>query len=237
MRTGFDGNGRDGDTVPLSPPTAVRSGTPTESLVASAVGDRCANCGAMLSSDQRYCVVCGERRGAPRFTLPAATVTTTQTSVSPARPPRVPRSGSATTLVAGVGTLLLALLVGFVIGNAASRNNTKTVSASAPAIKVLNVGGAGPAAASRGTSAAGTPHSAAKSARRSHTGAAKAPAHKTIVTKKIVNAESNAAAKVLGGNHTPPATTKLGQKCSGSTCSKAGFNKKTHKFDGSFFGQ
>src|SRR5450432_3902940 len=43
----------------------------TQPLVSATVGDRCVSCGAPMSSDQRYCVACGERRGKPRFSLSA----------------------------------------------------------------------------------------------------------------------------------------------------------------------
>jgi hypothetical protein len=241
MSTDFQGNGHDAETQPFGSTTAVRVGAPTEAeptetLVASAVGDRCVNCGATLQSDQRYCVVCGERRGAPRFALPAPATTettTTTSSISGRDGSRSPRFGSATTLIAGVGTLLLALLVGFLIGNAASKNNTKTVSASNPPIKVINVGGSSSGTSS--TPASTTPSSGAKTSSGSHKSTTKTP--KSTVTKKQANAESNAASKTLGGNGTPPANTKVGQKCSGSACNKPGYNKKTKKFDGSFFGQ
>lgn len=237
MTTEFQGNGHDSDTHEFGSATAVEDGTPTETLVASAVGDRCVNCGATLQSDQRYCVVCGERRGAPRFALPApaaTTETTITTSVSGRGGPRSPRFGSATTLVAGVGTLLLALLVGFLIGNAASKNNTKTVNAPAPKITVLNTGGSGNTG-SASTPTSTTSNSGAKTSSGSHK--SKTKASKATVSKKAAKAETNAAQKTLGGNGTPPANTKVGQKCSGSACNKPGYNKKTKKFDGSFFGQ
>jgi hypothetical protein len=238
MSTDFQANGRDDETQQFGVATAVQDGTPTETLVSSAVGDRCVNCGATLQSDQRYCVVCGERRGAPRFALPAATTTTTEvttssSSISGRGGSRSPRFGSATTLIAGVGTLLLALLVGFLIGNAASKNNTKTVSAAAPAVKVINVGGGSSTGSSSGTATSAS--SSGKTSSGSHK--SKTKASKPTVSKKQAKAESNAAAKTLGGSATPPANTKVGQKCSGSACNKPGYNKKTKKFDGSFFGQ
>src|SRR6201992_4065048 len=62
-----------GAPAPVAPPSFATGGeAPTESLVAGTMGDRCVNCGAPLADDQRYCVVCGERRGAARFTLPTA---------------------------------------------------------------------------------------------------------------------------------------------------------------------
>src|SRR5579875_976275 len=239
MSTGYQGNGHDGETQSFGSAAAVREDTQTETLVSSAVGDRCVNCGATLLSDQRYCVVCGERRGAPRFTLPAATTTTevTTTSSIGGRGARGPRFGSPTTLVAGVGTLLLALLVGFLIGNAASKNNnTKPVASAPPVIKVVNTGGGGSTGgASSSASTPATSSSGSGTSSGAHKAKAKAP--KPAATKKTVSAESNAAAKVTGGNNVPPANTKVGQKCSGSACKKPGYNKKTHKFDGSFFGQ
>jgi hypothetical protein len=234
MSTDFQANGRDGETQEFGSATAVQDGAPTESLVSAAVGDRCVNCGATLQSDQRYCVVCGERRGAPRFALPAPTTTTevtTSSSTSGRGGSRSPRFGSATTLIAGVGTLLLALLVGFLIGNAASKNNTKTVNAGTPAVKVINVGGSSGASTSPTST---TSNSGSKTSSGSHKSNTKA---KSALSKKQAKAETNAASKTLGGNATPPANTKVGQKCSGSSCSKPGFNKKTKKFDGSFFGQ
>lgn len=238
MSTDFQKNGRDGTTQEFGA-TAVQDGTPTGTLVLSAVGDRCVNCGATLSSDQRYCVICGERRGAPRFSLPMATttteVTTTTSSIPGRRGFRGPRFGSPATLIAGVGTLLLALLVGFLIGNAATKNNnTKPVAAAAPVIKVVNTGGG----SSSGSSSTAPSTSSGNAAKGSSGGSHKSKTKpKATVSKKQAAAETNAANKTLGGNNTPPAGTKVGQKCSGSACNKAGFNKKTHKFDGSFFGQ
>jgi hypothetical protein len=238
MSADFHDNGRDGDTQQLAATTVTQERAPTETLVASAVGDRCVNCGATLQSDQRYCVVCGERRGAPRFALPAPAVTTetTTTTMSGRAGSPGPRFGSATTLIAGVGTLLLALLVGFLIGNAASKNNTKTVNAGTPKVTVVNTGG-GTSAGSATSPTSTTASSGASSSSTSHKAKPKTPKAKAKVAKQQAKAESNAAAKVTGGNGTPPANTKIGQKCSGSACNKAGYNKKTHKFDGSFFGQ
>lgn len=240
MSTDFEGNGNDGETAPFASGAAVADDAPTETLVASSVGDRCVNCGATLTSDQRYCVVCGERRGAPRFTLPVAgpAVQSATTTTTTSRPTRSggPRFGPGATLVAGVGTLLLALLVGFVIGNAASKSNTKTVTTGS-GVKVINVGGssAGATTASTGTSTAAS--SAPKTKHSSHSHSHKAKKATSAATKKTTNAETGAAQKVLGGNNTPPANTKVGQKCTGSSCKKPGYNKKTHRFDGSFFGQ
>ncbi|MFZ0388585.1 MAG: zinc-ribbon domain-containing protein, partial [Solirubrobacteraceae bacterium] len=63
-----DGPAQSRGAVPAPPPSfAGNAEAPTENLVAGTMGDRCVNCGAPLSSDQRYCINCGERRGAARF--------------------------------------------------------------------------------------------------------------------------------------------------------------------------
>ena len=225
-------------------------GVPTEALVAGTVGDRCVNCGAPLSSDQRYCVVCGERRGAPRFSLPATTVVeeTVTTSSMPPKPPRSARFGSGTTLIAGVATLLLAILVGVLIGHNTA-NNQKTVAAGPTKIIKVNAGGVAPSSSgSTVPSGSGASSSAGSSASSSGGGSggghskanaggskgkSKAPKKAPAVTKKQAAAQQQAATKVLGGSSTPPPTVTVGQKAPKGT---PGVNKKTGKFDGSFFG-
>src|SRR4051794_2426555 len=80
-------------------------------------GDECPSCGASLAPDQRYCLRCGQRRGSAG--LPLAT-----TSAEPSVPVAVPKRGHNTvntTLIAGVGTLLLAMGVGVIIGRASQK--------------------------------------------------------------------------------------------------------------------
>ena len=113
-------------------------------------GEPCRECGAPLAEDQRYCLNCGARRGAPRVEIqrPApAAVAPAATSVARGR---TWHAGGATA-VAGVATLLLAMGVGVLIGRA-GRSSTPD-RASAPA-QVISVSGApaagGPAAATTG---------------------------------------------------------------------------------------
>ena len=208
------------------------AGAPTEALVSGTVGDRCVNCGAPLSSDQRYCVACGERRGAPRFTLPAATAAAAAEPVPAPVVSRPPRAGSRLgvgAVIAGVATLLLAMLVGVLIGHNTAGSATRTV-ASAP-VRIIKVGG-GPTSSGNSGSTSG---SAAPAKRTSHKSTSRNKAKQAAappVSKKTAAAQQSAAAKVLGGKSAPPATVTVGQTGSGK-----GFNKKTHKFDGSFFGQ
>jgi hypothetical protein len=212
-------------------------GAPIEALVSGTVGDRCVNCGAPLSSDQRYCVVCGERRGAARFSLPAtaaATATETTTVSTASREPRRPRFGSGTTLVAGVATLLLAILVGVLIGHNTASNQPQPV-ASKPTVITVNGGTAPPAATSASIPASGSSSSgsAKKGKGGSAKGKSKAAKKAPAVSKKAAAAQQQAASKVLGGAHNAPPTVTVGQKAPKGT---PGVNKKTGKFDGSFFG-
>ena len=127
------------------------------------------------------------------------------------------------------------MLVGVLIGHNTAGSGTRTV-ASAP-VRIIKVGGGG--ATSSGStagsgSASGSGGSTASSAKRKHVSHAK-PKPKKVTPKiapKTANSEQSAASKVLGGKSTPPATVTVGQSGTGK-----GFNKKTHKFDGSFFGQ
>ncbi|MBV9818538.1 MAG: hypothetical protein JOZ07_09345 [Solirubrobacterales bacterium] len=210
------------ETPPRNPPPTFVDGA-----------DRCVNCGAALSGEQRYCVSCGERRGKPRFTLaPSEAAAEAPTTVTPP-PAKVPRSSSPATVVAGVGTLLLAMGVGVLIGhNTAS--TPKQLAAASPT--VVTVGGAGAgagattAAASAGSGArSGAGRSPGKS--RGHRNAQK---NSSKPTAQQAAKASSAASKVLGSSqkNLPPATVTVGQKGHGP-----GFNKKSGKFDGSFFGQ
>jgi hypothetical protein len=222
----------------------AHAGAPIEALVAGTVGDRCVNCGAPLSSDQRYCVVCGERRGAPRFSLPATAVVeeTVTSSAPPPKPPRRARLGSGTTLVAGVATLLLAVLVGVLIGHGSASNGAKTVAGPTKIIKI-NSGVAPAAPASSGSTVAsgsGASTSVGSSSKGGGSnggfkkgGSSKSAAKKPPVDKKAAAAQQQAASKVLGGSNNAPPTVTVGQKAAKGT---PGVNKKTGKFDGSFFG-
>lgn len=112
------------------------------SMVA-AIREQCSACGVAMASDQRYCVECGERRGPPRVPLQDV----------PAKPPatpdarRPPRRGAMsvnTTLIAGIGTLLLAMGIGVLIGRSGNNSSVKS-----PPAQIVTVAGAG--AATSGT--------------------------------------------------------------------------------------
>lgn len=222
----------------VGPPQFGEGSAPTEQLVSGVVAERCVNCGAPMSADQRYCINCGERRGTARFTTTRVGATTAAEPSSGAAPPGrsagrtssgAPRWGSAATILSGLVALLLALGIGVLIGHDASSKNGKqnvTVTYKGGAAVA---GAAAPAAAS--TTAASSATTPASSARH-HGGGAKgksASAGKTGGSSR--SGGGNAASKVVGSKNLPPETVTQGATGHGPGYSKKG------KFNGSFFGQ
>jgi hypothetical protein len=142
--------------------------------------ERCAMCGATLAADQRYCVECGQRCGPSR--LPFTDGIAPRTEPSPRAEPQRGRTRASVnaTLIAGIGTLLLALGVGVLIGRLG------TSSTKAPPVQVVTVAGTGTGSGSAGTTAgtasteAQTSSTAAKTAK---TAAAAAAAAKSAKAK------------------------------------------------------
>jgi hypothetical protein len=147
--------------------------TPVRPALVTAVGEQCAACGAAMASDQRYCVECGHRRGSARVPLLDGLAQRVREPSLPASRPRRPRMSVNSTLIAGVGTLLLAIGVGVLIGRSA--NNT---SAKAPPAQVVTVAGGGSAATPSTSAAPSTPSAskATKSPGASAAAKAKVPA-------------------------------------------------------------
>ena len=122
-------------------------------------GEPCEECGAPLAADQRYCLECGHRRGAPRVDYraemarevgaagaPTQAATPTPASAAEEPPPKGGRERDFAPLAAvgGIAVLGLMLLVGVLIGKGDS-------TASAPAApQVVRVTGQGEAEASGG---------------------------------------------------------------------------------------
>src|SRR5512133_3163094 len=137
-----------------------------------AQGEPCAQCGAPLAGDQRYCLECGARRADARIAF-------RDILARQGGPPRAPivRSyaeertppGGMTFLV-GLVCLLLALGIGVLIGR--SGDDSPTAAATTPPPQVISVGGAAPAAAapaatSTGSSATTTGDSSSSSGAKS----------------------------------------------------------------------
>jgi hypothetical protein len=118
-------------------------------------GEPCVQCGTPLARDQRYCLSCGARRAGLPAMLSAdphprpATVAVTTTTPAPPPPESPWRLDLG--LIAGVGCLLLALLVGVLIGRSGHDESQR---AAAP--QVVTVGAAPTATATATATAAGS---------------------------------------------------------------------------------
>jgi hypothetical protein len=140
-------------------PTSEDPITETHAAPLSISRERCSGCGATLASDQRYCVECGQRCGAPRLPFTEGLVDRAQQAPISRPPSGRARVSINSTVIAGVGTLLLAMGIGVLIGRSGTGGSVKSAS---PAVQVVTVPGAGGAAAApsaesqTSTSAAGT---------------------------------------------------------------------------------
>jgi hypothetical protein len=122
----------------------------------AASSDRCNLCGVPLAPDQSYCVECGEPRGTERR-LPLAGGLAPRADESPS-PSTGQRANSA--LIAGIGTLLLAMGIGVLIGRSGTTSGSSSKS---PGVQVVTVAGGG-GAATAATGPAGPQTSAAAAA-------------------------------------------------------------------------
>ncbi|MCL2770413.1 MAG: hypothetical protein FWD42_09955 [Solirubrobacterales bacterium] len=204
-------------TIPLTP---VESGQ-----------ERCVRCGAALASDQRYCVECGQRLGRARLPLMDSSVQERERPAASAPPPRRWRASPTTALLAGVGTLLLAMGVGVLIG----RSGQSKATASNPPVQVVTV----PSGTSAGTATPGVgaespttgASSAAPGVKAGKAAAAKAAAAASAA-KAVAAAKAAAKAKAVKKVAPPPPekVVTVGQPGKGP-----GYEKG--KFTGNFFGK
>jgi len=127
---------------PTSKPPAVDAATTAvhPSMITS-IRERCSACGAAMTSDQRYCVECGERNGPARVQLTSGQPQPAQAAPAIRPLSRPPRASVNSTLIAGIGLLLLAMGIGVLIGRSGKTASVK----SAPA-QIVTVAGAGAAA-------------------------------------------------------------------------------------------
>lgn len=182
-----------------------------------------------MAADQRYCLACGHRRGDPRLPFMDAVVfmDAVKQPRDPAPPPppgeKQPRMPANASLIAGVGTLVLAIGVGVLIGRSGDSGAAPVASATPQIIKV----GGGEGAE---TATAATPKNSAKAKGAAAKSKAKNP-------EKAIDSSgtSEAAAEVLkpaGDVKLPPPTVQPGEKCeSGAAGCKGG------EFTGEFFGE
>lgn len=210
-------------------PTGTSSATAVHHPLVTATGEQCPSCGTTVAADQRYCLHCGQRCGEPR--LPFMNAVTfmdamkrpkTAAAATPAKPKRRGVSPNAA-LIAGVGTLILSMGVGVLIGRSGDHSTTATPAA-AQIIKVPAGGGEAEGAT------ASTPKAG------SGGGAAKAKSKKPGTAAQKKEAESQKGAeevlKPSAGVKLPPATVKPGSSCpSGTAGCKGG------EFTGEYFGE
>jgi hypothetical protein len=192
----------------------------------TAAGEQCPSCGKPVAADQRYCLDCGQRRGEPR--LPFMNAVTfmeamnrppTPTAPATSRPKR--RLSPNAALITGVGTLLLALGVGVLIGRSGDNSGSTNVAAT-PQVITVN-GGAEGATASTGSSAG-------KANAKSSKGSKKAA--KAAAQRAASGAGAEEVLKPAGNVKLPPATVQPGGKCPhGSAGCDGG------EFTGNFFGE
>ncbi len=131
------------------PPAVDVATTAVHPSMITSVRERCSACDAAMTSDQRYCVECGERNGPARVQLTNGQPQPAQ-NAPPTRPlPRRPSASVNSTLIAGIGLLLLAMGIGVLIGRSG-----KTASVRSAPAQVVTVAGAGAGAPSTAAAAA-----------------------------------------------------------------------------------
>ena len=190
-------------------------------------GDNCASCGTPMAADQRYCLQCGQRRGDPRLPFMDAVVlmdaVNRPAQASPPPPKKERRTGVSpnAALIAGVGTLLLALGIGVLIGRSGHQEFAQTAAAAPQVIKVGGAGEEAGATASKGNTTGG--------------GAANAKTKKQKEAA-LKEAETHPAAEEIikpkNGVKLAPPTVKPGDKCEEGAAGCEG-----GEFTGNFFGE
>ena len=182
-------------------------------LMTTAVRERCPACGVAMAADQRYCVECGERRGAPRVALlegPAARAREQQRAPNPPAPRQ--RGGLANnTLIAIIGMLLLAMGIGVLIGRS---NNNANVKNAPPQVVTVSV--------------AGTPSTGASATQPTTTGSSVAPT--STSPSSTTKTKSKAPAAKPKSTTPAPKAVKVGTAGHGR-------GYQNGHFTGNFFGE
>ena len=208
-------------------PTGTSSATAVNHSLVTASGEQCPSCGTTVAADQRYCLNCGQRCGEPRLPfMNAVTFMDAMKRPTAAAPPaKAKRPGifPNAALIAGVGTLILAMGVGVLIGRSGDHSTATATPAAAQIIKVPAGGGEAEAStASTGKAATG--------------GAAKGKPKKQGAAALDKEATSQKGAeevlKPSAGVTLPPATVEQGGKCASGTAGCKG-----GEFTGDYFGE
>jgi hypothetical protein len=179
-----------------------------------------------MAADQRYCLQCGQRRGDPRLPFMDAVVlmdAVKQPAHASAPPPkRKKRTGVSpnAALIAGVGTLLLALGIGVLIGRSGHQEVAQT--SSAPIVIHSGGGEEAATASSKGKTTTGGGAANAKTKKQKEAAAKAAEAHPAA--EEVI--------KPTNGVKLAPPTVKPGDKCEPGAAGCDG-----GKFTGDFFGE
>lgn len=208
-------------------PTGTSSATAVNHSLVTATGEQCPSCGTTVAADQRYCLHCGQRCGEPR--LPFMNAVTfmdamkrpkTADSAPPTKKPRRRGVSANAALIAGVGTLILAMGVGVLIGRSGDQSVT-SAPAAAQIIKVPAGGGAETATAATGKVGGGGSKGKPKK-------------QNTAALKKEATSQKGAeeVLKPSAGVKLPPATVETGGKCTSGTAGCKG-----GEFTGDYFGE
>ena len=145
--------------------------------MSAAIREQCSACGAAMASDQRYCVECGQRRGPARVPFMDEMAQTAREAPAARRSPRRrARMSVDATLIAGIGTLLLAMGIGVLIGRSSNGASSKSAR-----VQVVTVAGGGP---SGGAAAATTTASGAGAATSTKAAASQAKVSATLAARK-----------------------------------------------------
>lgn len=180
-----------------------------------------------VAADQRYCLHCGQRCGEPRLPFMNA-VTFMDSMRAPAEAvagpaPQQPRRRISpnAALIAGVGTLLLAMGVGVLIGH--SGNQSVATNAAAPQVITVHGGGSGETE---------TSETAAKSNASGKGSKANKKASASAKKKAETGQGAEEVLKPSAGVKLPPATVQPGGKCESDAAGCKG-----GEFTGEFFGE
>jgi hypothetical protein len=107
-----------------------------ESPVLGEKGEKCAECGTPLDTNQRYCLECGQRRAGPRVDFKQHLGSTGEQASAngEASAPTQARQWSPLLAIVVLGLLAVMLLVGVLIGKEDNDERQTTATATTPAV-------------------------------------------------------------------------------------------------------
>ncbi len=177
------------------------------------VSQHCPTCGALLAADQRYCLNCGTRRAESRVPFPESLAGAGETP-APAAPAAAGQPGAAAAgaapaakpkrnwadrdlLLPVLGTALLAIAVGILIGRSGASD---TINTKAPVVNVAPTAGTAAAPADATANAADTGASGSTASKNSaattkSTASADKAAPPANVSKSTLQDNANASGK------------------------------------------